>query len=61
MKVTLRLHQASQPMYFTNILNCYTKGEMYCLRLPDGDTLKFPLTSIFSVLEGKAYTSQEKK
>ncbi len=59
MKVTLRLHEASEPMVFENIKNCYTKGKLFCMRLADGDTLKFPLVSIFSIREHGAYTSQK--
>ena len=59
MKVTLRLQELSDPMVFDDICSTYTKGPLYCLRLKDGDTLKFPLITIFSALESKAYTSQK--
>ena len=58
MKVTLRLHQASEPMVFENIKNCYTKGGLFCMRLAGGDTLKFPLMGVFSIKEHGGYTSQ---
>lgn len=60
MKVTLRMHQASDPFFFEEVLNAYTKGPLYCMRMKEGYTLKFPLISIFSIREEKAYTSQEK-
>lgn len=57
MKVVLRLKEASEPMFF-DVKNAYIKGSMYCMRLDDG-TLKFPLCSVFSVLESGGYSSQK--
>jgi len=61
MKVTLRLQQASEPMFFNDVLNAYTKENLFCMRLADGETLKFPLISIFSIREGGSYSSQKSK
>lgn len=57
MKITIRLQQLSDPMIFEDIYNAYTKGPLYCLRLKDNSTLKFPLVSIFSIKEETKYTT----
>ncbi len=60
MKVTIRLHEASEPMVFEGVRNTYTKGPMYCLRLGGRVTLKWPLIGILNTREEKGFTSQEK-
>jgi len=61
MEVKLRLQQSSEPMVFKDIKNAYTKDNLFCMRLQTNETLKFPLVSIFSILESNGYSSQVKK
>lgn len=58
-RVTLRFHQASEPMVFT-VANAYTKGPLYCLRNEDNSTTKFPLVGIFSIHEDGGFSTQDK-
>lgn len=56
-KVTVRLDETSEPLVF-GAKNAYTKGALYCIRLADNSTVKFPLCRIFSIKEEEGYTSQ---
>ena len=56
--ITIRLHQASEPMFLKNVSNTYTKGPLFCIRQEDGSTLKFPLRNIFTIKEEGSYSSQ---
>lgn len=60
MKVTIRLHEASEPLVFEDVRNTYTKGPLFCMRLADKATLKWPLVGIFNIREEKGFTSQKK-
>lgn len=50
MKVEIRLQESSQTLFY-EAENTHTKGPMYCIRLKDNSTLKFPLVNIFSIKE----------
>lgn len=65
MKVTVHLYTQSQPIVFTDVINAYQKGDLYCVftRIPVGDyvngryntnqeqVVKFPLQHIFRIIE----------
>lgn len=58
MKVEIHCQQASQPQYYDNVVNAYTKGELYCMLIDKGDCLithKFPLSTIFRIIEDSGY------
>ena len=57
-KVTLRLIQTSEPIIM-EARNVYTKGPLYCVRLADNSTVKFPLCNIFSTKEEAGYSTQK--
>ena len=54
MKIEIQRNESSQPLIYENVLNAYTKGNMYCVMfIKDGEriTHKFPLCSLFRVVE----------
>ena len=54
MNVKVQLYQSSQPLEYQNVINAYTKGNLYCVLFKkDGQrvTHKFPLTNVFRVIE----------
>ena len=55
MKVIVHRNETSQPIKY-EAENAYTKGNMYCVLLKDEDgdrkVHKYPLESIFRVVEG---------
>lgn len=54
-KVEIRKETQSRPITLNDVVNSYTKGNLYCVRraLPDGGfkTSKYPLCSIFDIVE----------
>ena len=54
MKIEIQRNETSLPIEYDNVINAYTKGQMYCVLFEkDGHrkTHKFPLCSIFRVIE----------
>ncbi len=54
MKIEIQRNESSQPLVYENVINAYTKGNMYCVLIEkDGQriTHKYPLCSIFRVIE----------
>ena len=54
MKIEIQRNESSYPLVYENVVNAYTEGPMYCVMfLKDGErvTHKFPLCSIFRVIE----------
>ena len=54
MDLEIQREESSLPLKYTGVINAYTKGRMYCvLFLKDGKrkTHKYPLSSIFRVIE----------
>ena len=51
MKIQIRLQEESEGILYENVSTAYTKGPLYCIRLEDGSTEKFPLVNIFSIKE----------
>lgn len=54
MKVVIQLRETSQPLEYESI-NTYQKGDMYCVYSNDGLVYKFPMSSIFRVVEDYGY------
>jgi hypothetical protein len=52
LKVEIHRNETSQPIVYREADNAYTKGEMYCV-LMGGEVHKYPLSSIFRVIETK--------
>lgn len=50
MRVTVHLYTQSEPITHVNVINCYQKGDLYCVRIGD-DVHKFPLQHIFRIVE----------
>ena len=62
MRVEIQRNETSQPIFYQSVENAYTKGNMYCLLLViDGKrvTHKYPLCSLFRVLEDYNETKRE--
>ena len=56
MKLTIEIqrNESSLPLKYENVINAYTKGGLYCILFEkNGErvTHKFPLSSIFRVIE----------
>jgi hypothetical protein len=52
MRVEIHRNETSLPIVYASADNAYTKGQMYCV-LVDGAVHKYPLCSIFRVIEEK--------
>lgn len=50
MKVFVWLNETSVPMKH-EAKSTYTKGPMFCVMLPNGDVVKYPVQNIFRVRE----------
>lgn len=53
-KIEIQRNESSYPIVYENVENAYTKGNMYCVMfIKNGErvTHKFPLCSIFRVIE----------
>jgi len=54
MKIEIQRNETSLPIVYENVINAYTKGNLYCVMfIKDGKriTHKYPLCSIFRVIE----------
>lgn len=54
MRIEIQRNETSLPIIYDDVLNAYTKGPLYCVLFEkDGErkTHKFPLCSIFRVIE----------
>lgn len=54
MKIEIQRNESSLPLEYENVINAYTKGNMYCVLFEKNGkrvTHKFPLCSIFRVIE----------
>lgn len=53
--VEVRKETQARAIVLQNVVNSYTKGNLYCLRIDLGDgkfkTVKFPLCSIHDIVE----------
>lgn len=58
MKVEIHRNQAGQPIVYREVDSAYAYGEMYCV-LINGEVHKYPLSSIFRVIESKAPSSSD--
>ena len=54
MKVEIQRNETSHPIIYDEVINAYTKGNLYCvlfLKDKKRTTHKYPLGSIFRVIE----------
>ena len=54
MKIEIQRNESSQPLVYTDVINAYTKGPMYCVMFEkDGQrvTHKFWGSTLFRVIE----------
>ena len=54
MKIEIQRNESSYPIVYEEVINAYTKGNMYCILFEKDNkkiTHKFPLCSIFRVIE----------
>lgn len=51
----IHVHMINQalPTKRGNVVNAYTKDNLYCLLLDDGNVKKYPLCNIFEIVEFK--------
>lgn len=50
-KVCVHLYSQSKPLRYENVLNCYTKDDLYCIMLNETTVHKFPVQHIFRIAE----------
>ena len=55
MTIEIQRNESSYPIKYEDVINAYTKGPMYCIMFENKQgervTHKFPLVSIFRVIE----------
>jgi hypothetical protein len=55
MKIEVQRNESSLPLIYDEVINAYTKGNMYCIlfvnKANERVTHKFPLCSLFRVIE----------
>lgn len=54
MRIEIQRNETSQPLVYEDVVNAYTKGNMYCVLIIKDDkriTHKYPLCSLFRVIE----------
>ena len=58
MEVKIQLDETSQPVIYKNALNTYTKGDLFCVYTEDDKVHKFPLNTIFRIVEDFGYHAE---
>ena len=58
MNIKLQLHNLSQPIEYNNVKSSYEKGSMYCLQLENDQVHKYPISTIFRIIEDYGYHSK---
>lgn len=56
--VEIHRNETSLPIVYKDVTNAYTKGGMYCV-LVRGEVHKYPLETIFRVIETKEQSRSE--
>ena len=51
MKCTIWLKESSEPIEYNNIVNTYTKGDLFCVYVANEKVHKFPINTIFRIVE----------
>ena len=51
MKVILWLKESSEPLEYECVKNTYTKGDLFCVYLDNEKVHKFPINTIFRIVE----------
>ena len=57
--IAVQLNESSQPIIHKDVINTYTKGPLYCIYTKDEKTFKYPVASIWRVVEGYGYHGRE--
>jgi hypothetical protein len=47
----VHMNSQAKPVEYTNIVNAYTKDNMYCIYTQDGMVHKYPTCNIFRIVE----------
>jgi len=58
MEVRVRFDETSQPKIYTNVLNTYTKGDLFCIYTKDEKVHKLPIAKIFDIVEDYGYHAE---
>jgi len=64
MKIEIQRNETSFPIVYEDVINAYTKGPMYCVMFEKNGkrvTHKYPLASLFRVIEDYNETKRNKK
>lgn len=49
--VMIHMNSQSKPIEYNNVVNSYTKDNMYCVYTSEGMIYKYPACNIFRVIE----------
>jgi len=55
MKVIVHLKTQSQPIEYSDVVNTYQKGDLFCVYREDETVHKFPVGDLFRVIEDYGY------
>ena len=53
--VKVQLLESSQPIVYENVINTYTKGDLYVVYTADELSYKHPLCTIWRIVEGYGF------
>ena len=51
MECTIWLKESSEPIEYKNIVNTYTKGDLFCVYIANEKIHKFPIDTISKIIE----------
>ncbi len=63
MEIQIHRNETSKPILYNDAINAYTKGQLYCVMLMykgQLETHKYPLCSIFRIIESYGEAKTEK-
>jgi hypothetical protein len=49
--VKIELKETSQPLVYTNVINTYQKGDLFCIYTNDNLVFKYPINNIWRITE----------
>jgi len=61
LKVDIQFELNSQPIKYTNVIDMYQKGDLFCLYLEGGVVHKYPMANIFRIVQDYGYSGKGRK
>ncbi len=56
LSIDIQFHRSSQPIRYTNVIDCYQKEALFCLYLDGGIVHKYPIDHIFRIVQDYGYS-----